>query len=159
MTSRLRAGFLCVFLALAACGTGEEPALEPPPGAEESPAATEAGEAAVTITAPESDATLEAGSVEVTVEPENFDIVNKLGQDPVAGEGHIHFYFDVDEIPTEPGKPAVTDDAATYHAAATTSHSWPDVEAGEHTFGVQLVNNNHTPLSPPVTAEVTVTVE
>jgi hypothetical protein len=159
MKRRLQAGLVCVFLTLAACGTGEEPALEPPQGAEDSPAVTEGGEAAVTITAPESDATLEAGGVEVTVEPENFNIVNKLGQDPVAGEGHIHFYFDVDEIPTEPGKPAVTDDAATYHAAATTSHTWSDVDAGEHTFGVQLVNNNHTPLEPPVTAEVTVTVE
>jgi hypothetical protein len=146
------------FLVLAACGTGEEPALEEPPQAEESPDAADV-EPVVSITEPESDASLEAGGVDIAVEVEGFEIVNKLGQDPVEGEGHIHFYRDVDEIPTEPGKPAVTDDAATYHATATTSHTWDDVEAGEHTFAVQLVNNNHTPLEPPVTAEVTVTVE
>lgn len=159
MGHRWRAAIFGAFLVLAACGTGEEPALEGPPDqAEESPDAA-TGEPVVTISEPESDATLEAGAVDIAVEVEGFEIVNKLGQDPVEGEGHIHFYRDVDEIPTEPGKPAVTDDASTYHASATMSHTWDDVDAGEHTFAVQLVNNNHTPLEPPVTAEVTVTVE
>ncbi len=36
---------------------------------------------------------------------------------------------------------------------------WENMAPGEHTFGVQLVNNNHTPLDPPVTAAVMVTVE
>jgi hypothetical protein len=152
---RLRAGLLCALLAFVACGTGEEPTLEQPPQAEESPA----DGATVQITEPAKGSTVEAGDVKVTVDPQNFNIVDKLGQDPVAGEGHVHFYFDVEEIPTTPGQPAVTADASTYHAAATTTYTWPDVEAGEHTFGVQLVNNNHTPLEPPVTAEVTVTVE
>ncbi|HYZ91430.1 MAG TPA: DUF4399 domain-containing protein [Actinomycetota bacterium] len=152
---RLRAGLVCAFLALAACGTGEQPALEPEPTTE----APGAEAAAVSISEPADGSTVEAGEVKVTVAAESFNVVDKLGQDPVAGEGHVHFYFDVDEIPTTPGQPAVTADAATYHAAATTSYTWPDVEAGEHTFGVQLVNNNHTPLEPPVTAEVTVTVE
>ncbi len=153
MVHRLRAGLLCAFLVFAACGTGEEPTLEPPPS--EEPSAT----AAVSITEPANDSTVEAGDVKVTVAPENFNVVNKIGQDPVDGEGHIHFYFDVDQIPTTPGQPAVTADASTYHAAATTSYTWPEVEAGEHTFAAQLVNNNHTPLEPPVTAEVKVTVE
>lgn len=160
MGRRLRAAIFGAFVLLAACGTGEEPALQatPPADADESPAAGD-GEPVVTITEPESDATLEAGGVDIAVEVEGFSVVNKLGEAPVEGEGHIHFYRDVDEIPTEPGKPAVTDDASTYHAAATTSHTWEDVEAGEHTFAVQLVNNDHTPLEPPITAEVTVTVE
>jgi hypothetical protein len=147
---------VCAFLALAACGTGESPTLEPPPEAEESPAATEA---TVGITEPADGSTVEAGSVKVSVVPENFNVVDKLGQPPVAGEGHVHYYIDVDEIPTAPGQPAITDDASTYHAAATTTYEWPDVEAGEHKLGVQLVNNDHTPLEPAVTAEVTITVE
>lgn len=99
-----------------------------------------------------------ADGVEVTAAPEGFDVVNKLGQAPADGEGHIHYYLDVDELPTTPGKPAVSEEG-TYHAEATTSYTWPDVEPGEHTFAVQLVNNDHTPLEPPVTAETTITVE
>ncbi len=159
MVHRWRAAIFGAFLVLAACGTGEEPALEEPPTQSEEATDAAAGEPVVTITEPESDATLAAGDVDIAIEVEGFEVVNKLGQDPVEGEGHVHFYKDVDEIPTEPGKPAVTDDASTYHASATTSHTWKDIERGEHTFAVQLVNNNHTPLEPPVTAEVTVTVE
>src|SRR5207247_3086523 len=47
----------------------------------------------------------------------------------------------------------------TYHAQATKEYTWPNVSAGEHTFAVQLVNNDHTPLRPPVIAQVTVTVK
>ena len=61
-------------------------------------------------------------------------------------------------MPTTAGQPAVSPEG-TYHAEATTSYTWPDVAPGEHTFGVQLVNNDHTPLEPPVVAAVTVTVE
>lgn len=156
MRHRFLALAACALLAITACGTNETPTLEGTPGADESPAATEA---AVSITEPAEGSTVEAGDVKVTVAPEGFEVVNKLGQDPVDGEGHIHFYIDVEEIPTTPGQPAVTADASTYHAAATTTYTWPDVEAGEQTFAAQLVNNNHTPLEPPVTAEVTITVE
>lgn len=89
--------------------------------------------------------------------PSNFQVVNKLGQPPASGEGHVHFYMDVAKVPTEPGKPAVTAQG-TYHATAGTSHTWEDVPAGSHTFSAQLVNNDHTPLSPPVSETVTVTV-
>lgn len=88
----------------------------------------------------------------------SFDIVEKLGEAPEDGEGHVHFYIDVDDLPTEPGEPAVTDDRRTYHAAAQTSHRWQNVRAGTHTFAVQLVNNDHTPLDPPVTDEVEIRV-
>jgi hypothetical protein len=46
-----------------------------------------------------------------------------------------------------------------YHAEAVTSYTWQGVRPGTHTFAVQLVNNDHTPLEPPVTDQVTVTVE
>lgn len=146
-----------VLLLAVACGASEEPALE----GTAPPAATDADAAAPTvrIDRPADGSTIQAGDVTISVTPGDFEIVNKLNQDPVEGEGHIHYYVDVDELPTTPGQPAVTTDAKTYHAAATTTYTWPDVPAGEHTFAVQLVNNNHTPLEPPVTAEVTVTVE
>jgi hypothetical protein len=36
----------------------------------------------------------------------NFNVVDKQGQANVAGEGHLHFYLDVD-APTAPGQPAI----------------------------------------------------
>ena len=122
-------------------------------------AATAADEATAAITTPEDGATLEPGDIEVALDVGDFDVVDKLNEPPADGEGHVHYYINVDEIPTTPGEPAVTDDETTYHAEATTSFIWQGVRPGEHTFGVQLVNNDHTPLEPPVTDEVTVTVE
>ena len=111
------------------------------------------------ITNPDDGATLEAGDIDVAVDVGDFKVVDKLGQELVAGEGHVHYYINVDEIPTTPGEPAVTGDDTTYHADATTSFTWQGVRPGVHTLAVQLVNNDHTPLDPPVTDQVTVTVE
>ena len=115
------------------------------------------GQPGVEITAPDPGDTPD-GSVTVEVDVSSFDVVDKLGEPAQEGEGHVHFYLDVAQIPTTPGQPAVTAEG-TYHAEATTSHTWEDLTPGEHTFSVQLVNNDHTPLDPPVTAQVKVTVE
>jgi hypothetical protein len=107
------------------------------------------------ITQPVQGSAVNAGDVTVEVEVDNFNVVDKLGQAPEDGEGHVHFYIDIGEIPTVDDEPAVTDEG-TYHAQATQEFVWEDVEPGTHTFAVQLVNNDHTPLSPPVIAQVTV---
>jgi hypothetical protein len=112
----------------------------------------------VTITRPEQGSTVEAGNVTVSVDVKKFKVVDKLGQAPEDGEGHVHFYMDIGEIPTVAGEPATTKEG-TYHAQATTEFTWEDLEPGEHTFAVQLVNNDHTPLKPPVIAQVTVEVK
>lgn len=110
----------------------------------------------IVITAPKEGAALSAGNIEVSVSVNNIILANKLGQAKAEGEGHLHFYMDV-EIPTAPDKPAVSA-PGTYKATSQKSAVWNNVPAGTHTFGAQLVNNNHTPLSPPVTAKATVTV-
>jgi uncharacterized protein DUF4399 len=135
----------CSLLGVVACSSEETPTVGEPPS--------------VSITMPSDGSEVTAGKVTVVASVANFEVVNKLGQDPVPGEGHIHFYIDVKEIPTTPNKPAITDDAKTYHAVATKSFTWDDVKPGKHRFAVQLVNNNHTPLSTAVTDEVTVTVK
>jgi hypothetical protein len=112
----------------------------------------------VAITKPINGASIDAGDVKVKASVTSFDVVDRLGEAPADGEGHIHYYLDAEQIPTAPGEPAVTDDGSTYHATAKTSHTWKDVEPGPHTFAVQLVNNDHTPLEPPITAATTVTV-
>ncbi|MGH9203821.1 MAG: DUF4399 domain-containing protein [Vicinamibacterales bacterium] len=138
---------------IVACGgddEGNDATTDGTTGAEEFTAA---------ITNPDDGATLDAGDIEVALDVGDFEVVDKLGDAPVTGEGHVHYYIDVETIPTTPGKPAITDDEMTYHAEATTSYTWQGVRPGEHIFGVQLVNNDHTPLEPPVTDEITVTVD
>ena len=97
-----------------------------------------------------------AGSIQVSVEIMNFNLVSPPRSANVAGEGYIHYYLGVD-IPTTLGQPAISA-PGTYKATTEASAIWDNVEPGPHTFGVQLVNNDHTPLNPPVTAKVTVKV-
>ncbi|MBI4188689.1 MAG: DUF4399 domain-containing protein [Chloroflexi bacterium] len=108
-----------------------------------------------TLTVVTPSATIPAGTVNVSVAVTNFTLTLPGGIN-VPGQGHLHYYLDV-VIPTTPGLPAVTP-VGTYQATPGTTAVWNNVLPGQHTFGAQLVNNDHTPLSPPVTATVTVNV-
>jgi len=110
----------------------------------------------VTITQPQAGQSLSAGNITISVDVVNFNLVNKLGQPNVAGEGHLHYFLDVTP-PTTPGQPAVTT-PGTYAPTINTSFVWKNITVGQHMFSVELVNNDHTPLEPPITASVTVTV-
>ena len=152
--SRLKFGnlFLALIAAavlgsLTACATSQG-GTPTPPSSTQAPA--------IKITAPADGSTIPAGDVKVTVQVSNFKLANKLGQANAPGEGHIHYFIDVD-APTTQGKPAVTA-AGTYAATADITYMWPNVAAGSHTFSAELVNNDHTPLSTPVTTKVKVTV-
>lgn len=104
------------------------------------------------------DGSTSSGSdVKVSVMALNFNVVDKQGQTPAAGEGHIHYYMDVD-APTAPGKPAIPPSGSTWVTTANTTNTFTNVAPGKHTFSVELVNNDHTPLVPPVVAKSTVTV-
>ena len=165
-----KSGFLVALLAtvlliagllLASCGgaapaPAPKPTPAPAPAPAPTPAPTPAPAAAPTvkITTPAAGATVSAGNVQVSVQVSNFELVPPGAN--AAGKGHLHYYLDV-EIPTTPGKGAVSA-PGTYKATPGTTATWDNVTAGSHTFGVQLVNGDHTPLSPPVTAKVTVTV-
>lgn len=95
------------------------------------------------------------GYVLVLVEVSNFKLSDEIGEQNVVGEGHIHYFLDV-EPPTEPGKPAVTA-PGTYVDTSELTYYWLDIGTGPHTFWVELVNNDHTPLSPPVIAKSSIT--
>ena len=113
----------------------------------------------VKITSPTAGATVPAGTVSVSVDIANFQIQPPGGAN-AAGVGHIHYYRDV-APPTDPTKGAVTPADAigvTYKAVQTTTATWDNVTAGPHTFSVELVNNDHKPFTPPITATVSVTV-
>lgn len=109
------------------------------------------------IAAPKDGELLPAGDVNVSVNVTHFNLTNKLGQANVTGEGHILYYMDV-TAPTIKGKPATTA-SGTYVPTSEKSHTWKNVKPGMHNFSIELVNNDNTPLSPPVTDKVTVMVQ
>jgi plastocyanin len=115
------------------------------------------GSPKIIITEPLNGSEIAVGNVNISVAVENFSVVDKLGKPSVAGEGHIHYFMDA-KAATTPGKPAITK-LGTYAPTINKSHTWKNVTAGKHNFSVELVNNDHTPLSPPVVAEVNVTAK
>ena len=97
-----------------------------------------------------------SGDVEVRIYLQNFTIVPDTGQTNKAAEGHVIYYLDV-SAPLKLGTPATTA-PGTYAISTEKSHTWPGVSPGEHTFTVQLVNNDDTPLNQPVTVRANVTL-
>ncbi len=112
---------------------------------------------AVKFVSPNDSANLPVGKLPVNVQVSNFTVVDKQGQTAVAGEGHLHFYLDVD-APTTPGQPAIPAGGIWAHVSGT-SYTFDNVTAGTHTISVELVNNDHTPLVPPVVQKITVTTD
>jgi plastocyanin len=94
--------------------------------------------------------------VVVTPRITNFNLVDKIGQASVSGEGHIVYYLDV-APPTTPNRSALSA-AGTYADTVADTFNWTGLTQGAHTFSVQLVNNNDTPLVPAVTDAVNVVV-
>jgi len=84
--------------------------------------------------------------ITVNAKVANFNIVDKQGQANVVGEGHLHFYLDV-EAPTTPGN-QLPHKWRLAHVAAST-YTFTNVASGTHTISVQLVNNDHTPVILP----------
>jgi len=110
----------------------------------------------IKISSPANGSSVTEGNVTVSAQVFNFNLVDKQGQANIPGEGHIHYFIDADP-PTTPGKPAVTN-PGTYAATSATSYTWYDIVAGSHKLSAELVNNDHTPLVPPVVDSITVTV-
>lgn len=104
------------------------------------------------ITTPRNGSTILTRNVTVGIQVTAFRIVNKLGKANESGEGHLHFAMDAE----------TTDDAdhsSRLIDVPDTVVTWEDVPPGSHTFSAQLVNNDHTPLVPPVIASVAVRVK
>ena len=110
----------------------------------------------VTIVSPANGSNVAPGDLTVTIKVDNFNVVDKQGQANVPGEGHVHFYLDV-PAPTTPGQPTIPPSGVWAHVSGTT-YTFTNVTPGTHTIAVQLVNNDHSPVIPIVTAQVTITV-
>jgi hypothetical protein len=116
----------------------------------------EIGPPGLVIVSPRDGSIFTAGDITVTARAANFNLVDKLGQANTPREGHLHYFLDV-TAPTTPGLPAVTA-PGTYTATADTSYTWPGVGPGMHTLSVELINNDNTPLDPPVVAQIMINV-
>ena len=110
----------------------------------------------LTITSPADGASLPAGSITVNIQANNFSVVDKQGQANISGQGHVHYFLDVD-APTTQGQPAIPANGVWTHVAATT-YTFVNVAPGTHSISVELVNNDHTPLNPPVVRKISINV-
>lgn len=82
--------------------------------------------------------TIYGDKIPVLTSSENFTLVDFQSNPPlVYGEGHIHLWLD-DANPT----------AESATKSFQEDFTFSDVPYGEHTLKVQLVNNNHTPVTP-----------
>jgi hypothetical protein len=110
----------------------------------------------VYIVSPEFDSGVPHGDVMVKVQVTGFRLVDPEGRKNSPGEGHLIYYRDV-VPPTDPLKPAFSA-PGTYASTPNTTYTWHNIGTDTHTFAVQLVNNDDTPLNPPIVAANDVTV-
>jgi hypothetical protein len=116
------------------------------------------GGPAVAFETPADGSTVPAGNVTLTAAVTGFEVVDKIGNPPVPGEGHLVFYVGVDYVPTQPGRLAHTA-PGTFAVSTQPTYTWPGLEPGKYGIAVQLVNNDDSALQPPVTAMATITVQ
>jgi hypothetical protein len=102
----------------------------------------------VTVTEPAPNAVIMGSTVNVAFDVEGLTLVPstvplaEAGQRPEAnrpGEGHLHFMLDL--------RPVVVWERAE-------PYTFTDVPGGAHQLVVELVNNDHSPLSPPVVQQI-----
>ena len=109
------------------------------------------------ILAPRNGGVVSAGNVTITAQVSNFNLVAPAGQPNASREGHLDYFMDL-QAPITPGQPVTGPDTALV-SSSQTSYTWKAVTAGVHTFSIELVNNDETPLSPPVVVNISVTVQ
>lgn len=120
------------------------------------PAPPAVPQATLTVSKPVEGTLFPVGNVTVTVQVTNFNLVGKQGQANAVGEGHINYYFDTG-APTHPGRPAIPE-SGVWASVTSTNYTFNNVQPGTHNISVELVNNDDTPLVPPVVDYTTITV-
>ncbi len=128
---------LLMLIVSAGCLGSQAPKEEGPAPA---PAAPEA-KADFDVISPKDGESITGDSVTVTLEPINV-VVKPAGGAPRTGEGHFH----------------ITLDTGNYQPTYTTSRPLTGLSPGQHTITVELQNNDHSPMSPPLVKKVTFTV-
>src|SRR3990170_7287167 len=89
--------------------------------------------------------TIYGDKVPVLLDAQNFEIVDFANNTKaVAGQGHVHLWLDDEQMTPQSAAKAIED-----------TFTFSDVPTGDHKLKVELVNNDHTSLKPPVVVEVT----
>jgi hypothetical protein len=114
-------------------------------------------EARILIIDPAAESVIDTTTITIKTFVERFNLVDKTGQPNSPGEGHIVYYKDVTP-PLVEGQSALTAEGS-YIISMESSETWNNLQPGKHTFWVQLVNNDNTPLLPPAAVRVYVTVK
>lgn len=99
---------------------------------------------------------ISAGDISISVQVSNFEVLNGPEESNVSGKGHLIYYMDV-PVPTYYYHSAISK-ANSFAVAYDTTYTWRGVTPGEHTFAVQLVNNDDTPLAAPAVDTITLSV-
>lgn len=108
----------------------------------------------VFIITPPFDGGILTGNVTIFVEVTDFALVPPGGKN-IPGTGHLIYYRDT-VPPAMEGIPAITR-PGTYGVSSETMFRWDGITPGTHTFAVQLVNADNTPLDPPIMDAIEVT--
>jgi len=111
----------------------------------------------VLILSPAINSTFSPGPVTVKVWVESFNLVDKVGQANMPGEGHLIYYLDA-MPPVKTATPATTA-TGTYVISTQKNYTWPNIAAGEHILAVQAVNNDNSPIRAPSAVRVNITVK
>ncbi len=109
----------------------------------------------VLITSPEFDGGILYGNVTVEFTVRDFALVPPGTGKKTRGTGHAVCFLDV-VPPVSSGQPALTR-PGSFIITAEPRCTWQQVPPGTHTFAVELVNDDNTPLNPPVLDAVDVT--
>jgi hypothetical protein len=105
---------------------------------------------------PAAESTLFSDSATISVFVENFELVEAGGQPDRTGQGHLVYYLDITP-PLVKGQSALSQDG-TFSISSQKTCQWHNLSPGQHNLWVQLVNNDNTPLEPPVAVRVPVTI-
>ncbi len=132
------------------------PTATPPPTSTAVPSGSPGTSPAISIQDPLTGSVIPDSNITITVAVSGFKLFSPTEVSNTPGEGHINYFLDVD-APVTQNEPAVTA-PNTYASSSSTSYQWSDLSDGVHTFSAELVNNDNTPLNPPVVAKVSITV-
>jgi hypothetical protein len=106
------------------------------------------------ILQPKNGTNITGSDVKILIYTTNFSIVDNTGQPAVTGKGHVNYYLDYN-APTDRKKPAVPSNGTIWKSIANTTYTFHNVTKGSHFISIELVNNDNTPLDPPVIAKST----
>lgn len=109
------------------------------------------------IDEPKEGATISTNMVSIKSNYTFFSVIAHIGNRNVQGQGHLIYFKDI-TAPTTLGR-QITNQTGTTVQSANSIYNWTNLAPGRHKFSVELVNNNNTPLNPPVVATVTVTIQ